>query len=471
MDAICEHLQACGLDLVKSRRQPEHKQRCKNFIITVPPRCLKTEITQIFFVAWLWLHAPWLKIRCVSANQRVINKASRECREVVSSKWYQETFGVDWEIRHDADAVGLWANTARGERYASTSNQRIIGEGTDIIIVDDPHDAHDAQSDVKRQDVLDKWDTAIRNRVNSAQHLRIGIMQRTHEADWAGHVLAKGGWEHLMIPHEFEVPEPGRQACRCEACARGETFLGWSDPRSSVGDLMIPGFYDRAWVENEKRQLGPYNWAGQHQQRPAPLEGGLFKRAWFKFFDLETKPRMSKVLISVDAQFTKEGTSQTAIIVVGTAKNLRYVLDDWTKPRDYADTAEDIRVLADRWNADEVLVEKAAAGIPIVQKLTRELGFKLPVKLIDPKEGGGGSAGDKLSRANAMVGEANRHEVLIAKGQPWTEEFLHELCTFPNAQHDDRVDALGQAITYLRGSAFIGAWKDLFEKGKPAVLR
>jgi hypothetical protein len=100
------------------------------------------------------------------------------------------------------------------------------------------------------------------------------IMQRLHEDDVSGTILKlKMGYVHLMLPQEFE-PE---RAC--------ETVIGFKDPRSVDGDLLDPQRMPRETVDKLKRDTTAYAMAGQYQQRPAPREGGIFKRHWFEKVD------------------------------------------------------------------------------------------------------------------------------------------------------------------------------------------
>jgi hypothetical protein len=43
-------------------------------------------------------------------------------------------------------------------------------------------------------------------------------------------------------------------------------------------------------LENIRRTIGEYNFAGQYQQSPAPLGGGLVKGEWFKRYDDKERP-------------------------------------------------------------------------------------------------------------------------------------------------------------------------------------
>jgi hypothetical protein len=101
---------------------------------------------------------------------------------------------------------------------------------------------------------------------------KVVIQQRLHETDLTGDLLTRGGYETLCLPAEFE---PDRR-CR--------TSIGWTDPRSRVGDLLWPQKIDQVALDDLKAILGNYRYAGQYQQRPAPAGGGMLKRHWWRFW-------------------------------------------------------------------------------------------------------------------------------------------------------------------------------------------
>jgi hypothetical protein len=145
------------------------------------------------------------------------------------------------------------------------------GEGGDFIVADDPHNVIEAESDAQREAVLHWWDQSMSTRGNDPRTVvHVVVMQRLHERDLSGHLLEQGGYEHLCLPMEFE---PRR---RCV------TSLGWRDLRQREGELLCPGRFPRQEVDELQRRLGLYGTAGQLQQRPAPLDGGLFRRSWFR---------------------------------------------------------------------------------------------------------------------------------------------------------------------------------------------
>src|SRR5205823_4434852 len=98
------------------------------------------------------------------------------------------------------------------------------------------------------------------------------IMQRLHEQDLSGHVLEKGGYEHICLPMRFE---PERRSVTC---------LG-ADPRQVPGQLLFPKLFPGAVVDEiENKEMGPTEFAGQHQQRPSPEGGGILKTFWWKYW-------------------------------------------------------------------------------------------------------------------------------------------------------------------------------------------
>ena len=58
--------------------------------------------------------------------------------------------------------------------------------------------------------------------------------------------------------------------------------------------------------------------------------------------------------------------------------------------------------------------------------------------------------GDKPSRAHAVTPQFESGNVHIpngeGEGQEWVDDFVEELCKFPNAAHDDQVDATTQYL-------------------------
>src|SRR5262249_49277997 len=136
-------------------------------------------------------------------------------------------------------------NTESGYRIATSVEGSATGEGGDFVIVDDPHNVQEALSQAKREAVLEWWDKTMSTRLNDPKSGRkVIVMQRVHEKDLAGHVLEKGGYEHLCLPAEYD---PARAKL---------TSIGWKDPRRTEGDLLWPDRFGPTEIETAKKELG-----------------------------------------------------------------------------------------------------------------------------------------------------------------------------------------------------------------------
>lgn len=456
LQAICRHVQWAYEELFRVRRArrdgvPLHEirpQDLQRLMINVPPRSAKSLIVAVFAPVWAWLHDPALTVRCTSGNLRVSDECSEFAFDLCTSSWFKETFEPEWQIRGDRTAKRKWANTAGGVRISMPMGAKVTGEGTDVVVIDDPQDAGDAHSEAKRESMFKRW-RALSSRVKIQQQcLFVGIMQRLHEDDFTGR--AAKTWVNLCIPMEFEKDR------RCTTpMLDEETGKPWVDPRTEPGELMLPAFFTREGVEQRKIDLGSYGYAGQYQQRPAPEEGGLFKKAWFKPYDAyflpdgkpdwSRMPKMDQFYVSIDAA-AKEGDTNdfTSMQVIGRQGRFRYVLDNVTRRMDFVKLIEALRTLLARWpTVSGVLIEEASNGIAAVSML-QAAGIANVIAL--KTEGG------KNSRAAAVSPSCEAGDVMIPAAAPWRDAWLHELAVFPNGAHDDQVDAFTQALNYMRGS-------------------
>jgi hypothetical protein len=93
-------------------------------------------------------------------------------------------------------------------------------------------------------------------------------MQRLHEDDLVGHVLAQEKWEVLSFPAIAEAAETFRI----------ETIWGSHQYTREVGDVLHPERGSQDTLTRLRQTIGEYNFAGQYQQAPAPFGGGMVKQ-------------------------------------------------------------------------------------------------------------------------------------------------------------------------------------------------
>lgn len=458
-EALCKNVQGMLEEWLAFRDGERLKMRWQNLIINICPSSLKSRIVMVFAVAWMWLRCPTWSVLCVSANPANVTRDAEACRDLITSKWYRETFQVTWKIRDDIDSKAKFATTAGGARYSRGLISKFTGIHVDAILLDDPDDAHDVHSEAARRERAGKWES-IGNRVNDQRAcLRIILQQRVHVDDCTGDVLARGGYLHASYPLEYA---PDRR--------RDTPF--YTDPRTVPGENLHAARFTPEVIAAERLRLGSWGFEAQYNCNPSPLEGGMLKRAWFKFCriagrtlgtfkrpdgcrgdearvletDQNGRIKCDWMTITVDATFgsLSDTASAVGLLVVAGIGVDRFVLCDRTKPRTFPETKEAIRELLKEWpEVTRVIVERKANGQAIIDDMQREFAGFIPV---DPE-------GGKESRAAAMSPAIEAGSVYLLEGEPWLDEFIAELCVFPRGKRDDRVDALSQLMTYFAAHA------------------
>jgi hypothetical protein len=176
------------------------------------------------------------------------------------------------------------------------------------------------------------------NRLNDqARSAIVIIMQRLHEQDVAGTVLGLNmGYEHLMLPMEFEI----------ERCC--STSIGFTDPRTTDGDLLDPVRFPREVVDALlKRDTTSYAFASQYQQRPAPREGLMFKRAWFVDAIVDQPPPNCRWVRHWDLAASKKSTSaRTAGVKIGRAPDGKFFVGNVVRIQEEGATVRQIILAA-----------------------------------------------------------------------------------------------------------------------------
>ena len=71
---------------------------------------------------------------------------------------------------------------------------------------------------------------------------------------------------------------------------RVETVFGRQSFGRKAGEALHPEREPPEMLEQIRRTLGEYNFAGQYQQAPAPQGGGMVKAAWFKSYAANERP-------------------------------------------------------------------------------------------------------------------------------------------------------------------------------------
>lgn len=445
-------------------------------IFSMPPRHMKSIGINVFWPAWTWAQqipeeqrrrrlrikedswrGPGTRFAFISYGDDLSMRDSRWCRSLIESPWYQERWGDRYKLVRANDH--FMENTFGGSRRSMSFGGGITGFGAHIIVVDDAHNINSPAFEVERERVLNLWDNTLNTRLDDSRHgVYVIAMQRSHERDLIGHILAREfNGVHVCLPAEFErghphvFLDPRWPVERKTLLSPGGPNEGsiWQDTRVEGEPLWKERFPVEVLRERQKGMLS-HTRAGQYQQRPTAQEGGLFKRAWF-----DNPARIAPAgLIKCrawDTAATAEGHSYDPDYTVGCLLGLDpvtemlYVMDVVRGRWSPGEVEDVIKMTATQDGAKTYIYYPQAPGaagkFEAYRMVTELRGYSVSTER---------EVGDKEYRANGFATQAEHRFVKLVEA-PWNEAFIDELCSFPNGAHDDQVDAVcGAFRTLLR---------------------
>jgi predicted phage terminase large subunit-like protein len=420
------------LDVIAAKLTAVRDGKIRRLIINLPPRHLKSLMASIAFPAW-WLGLdPTAQILCVSYGQELADKLARDCRGIMMSPWYRKIFPT--RLAPHRQAVQEFITTGQGYRLATSTGGVLTGRGADIIIIDDPLKPEEALSEAQRKAANEWYDHTLYSRQNDKRRGAIVIvMQRLHEDDLVGHVLTQEPWEVVRFPAIAEADEVHEietiLETRCFTRRRGEALHPDREPLDTLDCL--------------RRTIGEYNFAGQYQQSPAPLGGGLVKAEWFKRYRQSELPeRFDRIVQSWDTANKATELSDFSVCTTWGVKGKElFLLAVFRQKLEYPALKRAVREQQNRFKATVVLIEDKASGTQLIQELIKD-GCHA-VTRYQPTT-------DKVMRLHAQTALIENGFVRIPEEALWLAEYLHELTVFPKGKHDDQADSTAQFLDWYK---------------------
>ncbi len=429
--------------------------RIRRLLVTMPPRHGKSETCSVYLPAWYLGSYPERRVILSSYESDFAASWGRRVRDVLEQ--HGHLFGVS--LRADSSAAHRWDLEAHsGGMIAVGVGGAATGRGADLFIIDDPvKSPEEAQSRTMSQRIWDWYRGVARTRLEPGGAVLL-IMTRWSEDDLAGRLLSDPDgepWEVLNLPAVAEENDPlGREP----------------------GEALWPQRFPLSELHATRQALGSYLWSALYQGRPAPLDGNVFKRSWFKYwtpigdsYQLDhsrTIPSNScQRFITVDlAVSQKQSADYTVAAVWAVTKNQDLLLLDRIRRRiPGPDQIPLLRRLYDQWTPDSIGIEAVAYQLAIIQQARRD---GLPIRELKPDR-------DKVSRALVAAARLEGGNVYWPTSASWLDEWENELLLFPNARHDDQVDTLAYAAIELakRRSTDRTALAKAFGRANQALYR
>lgn len=449
-------VQTPALDLVDAALVQVAEGTIDRLIISMPPQEGKSERVSHYGALWMLHQDATRRIALISHDQENAARISSFMRnDLMTFTGEEGTIDLGIRLRPNSKAASRWnLDGARGGMYAIGIGGSLTGRPVDVMIIDDPvKDYRAADSHLRSEQAWEWWMSVGQTRLAPGSPV-ILVQTRWHEQDLAGRFLAKqaedeaAGLEHydrwtvINIPAQADHrPEQGetdpldRQPGEYMVSARGRKFEDW---------------------ERRKNATASRIWTAMYQGKPAPVEGELFKRAYWQRYEHPKAiraddgsmhvPGADEVIQSWDMAFKDRNSSDFVVGQVwarfGTeAWLVHQVRGRWS----FTETCNQLVALSHEWpQATAKLVEDKANGTAVIDQLKSTISGLIP---INP------GSDSKYVRALAVTPYVEAHQIHIPAETvaSWAGDFVEEAAMFPNTAHDDQVDAMTQALTRLLG--------------------
>ena len=405
----------------------------KRLIINMPPRHTKSEFASYLFPAWFLGKFPEKKIIQTAHTAELAVGFGRKVRNLVNTPDYQAVFPT--KLSTDSKAAGRWNTNKGGDYFAIGVGGAVTGKGADVLIIDDPHSEQEAMQGTSAvyDRVFEWYNSGPRQRLQPGGAIII-VMTRWSKKDLTGQIIDTSNkrdgtneWEVIEFPALMPSGKPL-----------------WSE------------FWSQKELEAIKAELPVSKWEAQYQQNPTSEEGAIIKREYWKIWEDEEPPPCDYIIQSWDTAFEKNNRADySACTTWGIFQHFdskgesvsNIILLEAIKERvEFPELKELAMQQYKEWEPDTCIVEKKAAGAPLIYEMRR---MGIPISEYTPSKGS-----DKIARVNA-ISDLFASGLVWCPNTRWAEEVMEECASFPNGDHDDLVDSTSQALLRFRKGGFI----------------
>jgi len=404
-----------------------------DLLINIPPGTTKTSIAIVMFPAWIWTRMLQARVLTLNYSATGATDKSSLSKDIIKSEKYKSYF-PEIEIRQDIDNKETYKTTVGGERVAKGIKGSVLSGHYHFILFDDPLNITESASKIQRDTtntMLNK--IATTRKVDKKVTFTAVIMQRLHEDDPSGMLLAKSGYKlkHINLP----AKDNGKIK---------PAFLKTKYKNGLLDEIRL----DENVLSQQLIGLGSYDYAGQFDQEPAPSEGGMIKKEWFKFIsmsDFIEKTKETNIVwnFEIDGAYSSnKSNDQTAVLVWSEFKNIiyiRHVLGVWQEVNDFLTTLNNYLPQHGYTNNSKVYIENKASGIVFLQVLRNQTRLNVISEI--PKA-------SKEERVKSILPVLESNRVVLINGD-WNESFIDQCGAFPRAKLKDKVDCLTAVINRL----------------------
>jgi len=440
IELMCDELQYQA-ELVFRNKPAEHE-----LLVNIPPGTTKSTVASVMFCPWVWTRMPTARLLNASHTGTLGLDLSRKSRDVIRSEKYRACF-PEVELRDDQDTKGHFQNTAGGMRLVATvGGKSPTGHHGHFLITDDPLDPQQAlsEADLKAANswMSEVWPTRKVDKRITAMAM---VMQRLHEDDPAGRLLAK------------KKGMPVRHICLPATCDEGYEVRPAGLAKKYQNGLLDPIRLPREVLKNHKAD-GEYSYAGQFGQSPVPLGGGMFKVQRLRIEkDRPPDSSFARIIRYWDKAGTLDGGAYTVGVKIGVQirnKLPTYWVLHVERGQWESYEREQVILRTARADGKKVIIaveqEGGSGGKDSARDTVKRLaGFRVLIHKV------GKGDGDKRLRAEPFASQVNGENVILVEAD-WNQAYIDELRYFDRGKYKDQVDASSGAFNVIAGKGRAG---------------
>ncbi len=426
--AVCEALDQFLREVVEGSRPI--------LLLSAPPQHGKSELISRRFPAYIFGLYPHFRIAACSYAADLARDMNRDVQRIMMDENYGTLFPaiklnpkrvvtMEGQSLRNSDRFDIPGH--KGYYVCAGVGGPLTGKSVDIGIIDDPiKNEEEARSPTVKRNIQRWYETVFLTRLSKC----------------SGHIIMATRWA---------IDDLAGVVAKNNPRAKILTFPAISE----AGQALVPELHPLEKLLETKASLSPTQWSALYQQRPVPEGGAIFQENWLQRWNTGNLPEFfEETILSWDMTFKGTDTSDYVVGQVWARTGVQYYLLHQVRARlSYTASKAAVRTMVAQYpKALGVLIEDKANGPAVMDDLQEEVPGLIPIQ----------PDGSKVARAYAVTPLWAGKNVFIPEDSyaPWVKDFVEEVITFPAGANDDQVDAMTQALRYLKAHG-LSVWEAL----------
>lgn len=413
----------------------------KKQTVSVPPQHGKSQILSKLATAWMLGARPGITIAITGFSHTLVTKFSKDVKAIINMPVYKLIFpGVEQVF--GSDKAEEWELTNGSALIAKSAGSKLTGRRVDWLIIDDPHAGREeAESPTMRRKIQQWYFADCVSRLSPGAAIFV-IATRWHPQDLIGYLTSEEYMEEIRASGLENIESEIFQVTNIPAICEDEK----TDPLGrKLGEAAFPEVRNVAFLDGLKATLPAYEWSSQYQGAPKTSGSGQADVSKLNKCTIDKVPKKGHAfwVRGWDLALSEEQTadySVGALCVYDHIEDHLYIVEVFRKKLSWVKMkpamCEVIEQDIERQIDGEGIEAVAGFGAIFAEIKHKFLGRMNVVKR-NPKK-------SKLSRAGWWFNKIEAGRVSLVIG-PWNKEFIDELSSFPDGNHDDQVDAVSIA--------------------------